>query len=149
MGYKNYIREATGLLREKLFLNHYRMYYDFNPPFDKKDTTVAAEIDIDYTYFLMHLKFGRILKRKYRDRRLEEVINILTHEMMHVVVDRLYEFAINAANNSTGSYLEQIRENTVQHMTNIFMMQVRLDQFEFDKLDPPSSDIIKKESIPN
>lgn len=95
-----------------LFLNHYKLTVEFA---DKQEGAFLATSTTDYPYLRVHIIIYPLFWKDIEEERNDTLI----HELVHVIVNPLYFKCLNQANQAERKWIEDLAENTVQHLTNI------------------------------
>lgn len=121
--YRKFIRELIKELQYKIFINLYSIdiaYVD-NPK--KENKNCAAEIETSYRYYTAYISIYPITYKMWLDGKREEVAETIVHELCHIITDPLYKNIYFTKGNHR--FIEDIREQTTQHIANIVMNYLR------------------------
>lgn len=133
--YKNFIVKIVGEAKRLMMLRH----YGIDVSFDLEDEGTAAEIRVNVKYYSAHIKCHKNVYDHYKNGDKERVIEMITHEMAHIITEPLYVFAVDAATNTNQKYLETIREQTTENITWLIVREVKKEL-----LSPPKKKKKKK-----
>ncbi len=125
--YRKFCRELTSYLQYKMFLNLYQIDLEYlKEPKEKgktfeeaDDNCVAADIETSHRYYTAHVNIYPVTHKRWPDKR--KVAEVIIHELCHVITDPMYKFAVDVVTNSNAKHLEDMREQSTQHIANIVM----------------------------
>ena len=135
--YMAFCRRIAYELQPKMFLNLYGI--DFEYCWQEKDTDkhndncVTAEIKTNHRYYSAHLKLYPSTFEMFKKGKRERVAEVIVHELCHIITDPLYKIANEGSSNNTMPFIEDVREQTTQHLTNIMMCYLQDLKFNFNK----------------
>lgn len=120
--FKKFIKDNLIDLRKAYFCGEYEMSVEYMDE-DKKsgNTDCMAEIDIDTTYLNFTVNIYPILERNYKEKKFDKIIEILSHEIAHILTEPLYKVIMDlykGANIHQNSF-EEVREQQTQRITNV------------------------------
>lgn len=126
--YKKYIATLLDHLRREMFCGEYTMDIEYRESLgEKSDAIVSANITVDGTYLHCIIRVSDHCHQLYKDKKYKRLAEILTHEMCHLLTEPLYKIAINAITNTSGDFLEEIRERQTQRITNALFHRMPKD----------------------
>ena len=94
-----------------------------------------AEISINYDYLSYDVSIDEC-KLADKISAPDIVTEILVHELLHIIIDPLYLFGVDAVTNQTIGSLEGARERTVSRLTKIVMKGLPEDLYFSEKTAP-------------
>lgn len=83
-----------------------------------------AEANFNYPYKSIAIYYDDEILKDYNDKKYQEVINTLVHEMCHSLTDALYGKAYNRF--ITKTELEDEREALTDHIANIILKNLNI-----------------------
>lgn len=116
--YKKYVERQLLNLKRLMFLHEYTHSISWGC---SKEKECGAHIDTNSTYLKFHLCIHKNAHELYENGDKYACMNLLVHEMCHVLTEPLYLFSIGAATNMTQPMLEEIRERQTQRIANVVM----------------------------
>lgn len=87
--------------------------------FDSKEEKASAKCKFSFPYKTITIEYSKELYEDWKKKKYKDVIDVLTHEMCHPITDPLYDAGY--AKFITKESLEDIRENTTDHIANIII----------------------------
>lgn len=130
--YRKFVRQLVGELQYRMFLTLYSI--DINYAQDEKaekkadDKCVGADIKTDNRYYTGYITLYPVTHLLWDVGKKRELAEVVVHEMCHILTDPLYKIAIDAINNSNQKFIEDIREQTTQHICNMVMASLEKEK---------------------
>lgn len=125
--FRKYISTMTSDIRTMLFHGEYEMNIEYIADDKKRNSwnesrfNTYADIDIDFRYLRFTIAIYPIIKKLYEEKQGWQILNIITHEMCHLLTEPLYYFAIPIISNTTQETLEEVRERQTQRIANVIV----------------------------
>jgi hypothetical protein len=115
-----YVMSLVKYLQSEFYLREWDIDVRFMPSPKDKNGDVAAAIKTDHTYFNATVYVYPRLLEWWKDPASRGTVKeAIVHEFCHILTDPLYKIAIDAVSNSGAEFLETIREQQTQHISNI------------------------------
>lgn len=127
--FKRFITQTVEQLRQALNLQNWSVQFSFYHRISGHPQVRSfypggadAEMKSDPIYLTIDISISRKLEKKFIEKRLSEVREILCHELVHQLLDPYYDLAALAKKKKQ---LTEIDENTTQVLTMILMKHIR------------------------
>ncbi len=85
------------------------------------DHCVTADIVTDHRYYSATINLYPNTHDMWLNGDKYKVAQVIVHELCHILTDPLYKIAVDSVTNTNGKYVEDIREQTTQQISNICM----------------------------
>jgi hypothetical protein len=117
--FEKWVVEIIARLIPELNLNE----WEVNAHFDEKDDVegCTAFANIDVRYLRAHICFTPLAREMWNDGHADRLTRTITHELNHILLQPMYDFALQAATPQTKEHLTDILEQTNQRLTRIVM----------------------------
>ena len=112
--FEDFCNKTLEKLQKKLLLDSFNLQKIKY----KKDMKARAECDFHYPYKEILVRYSDELYDDFIKNNIKDVKLTLIHEMCHVITDPMYSIACDRY--ITKQSIEDIRENTTDHLSNIF-----------------------------
>lgn len=103
------LNKILKILKDELNLNHYDVYISI-----RKSGENYTDIRVEQQYLRAFIKLSDNVKK-------DEFIEVIAHELCHIITEPLYLSAVAGITNSSSDYLETIREQTTEHIARVFL----------------------------
>lgn len=110
--YKQFVRKIVSEAKPLMLLQ----IYGVDIFYDMEDKGSAAEIKVNNKYYTAAIFCHKNLYDHYKGGDKNRVIEMIVHELSHIITEPLYVFAVDAATNSSHKHLETIREQTTEQV---------------------------------
>jgi hypothetical protein len=142
--FQKWVRETVEALKLYMNLAGWRIEIDFVPGEETDTASVYASIVPDPTYLHADIKITHKLQETY-DSNFPLAVEILVHEMSHILVEPLWEQVWNASSPLTRPFAKTIQERSVVQIARVitkglpasFMLQPGLKTECLDGFVPP------------
>lgn len=112
---KKFISEVLVNMKTIMKLDHYDVVMEYT---DNDDVYGEIHIMPDYLFATITLHNKILDKDDYDDNK---VLDVITHELTHILTDPLYLLATESTSNIQGKNLELVRESTTEHLSRLIM----------------------------
>lgn len=122
--FETWVVDVISRLSGVLNLHEWRINVLFNQedPDDIEGTT--AWTNIDHRYLSSYIHFTDNAKNMWTEGRMIPLRECVVHEMVHILLNPLHDFAKQAASPLTTDHLTDILEQTTQKVTRIVIEQL-------------------------
>lgn len=122
MTYENWVRQFI----ENLFLHFdivgWEVGIEFaDLPSDKHGGNAYASIEVEPTYQMVTIKCFPVVKEDFDKRKMDDMVQRLTHEVVHVFLAPFQEFIEPHLSEITSPYFMRILEQQTQKLTMVFL----------------------------
>jgi hypothetical protein len=107
-------KELTGLAKIML-LDTYLINVEYEPK--KVDEGTMAQVQNNFPYLEVTIQYGDTFKKYYNDKDFKYLKRTLTHELCHVVTDKIYMRMLERV--ISHNEIENAREEATDHMANV------------------------------
>jgi hypothetical protein len=112
---ENLVAKTAG----ELNLLDWRIGIEFDDPDPEDRDGCSAWTYVDSRYLTSYIHFTPYSKEMWDEGRLTSLSECVIHEVCHILLNPLHEFAKQAASPQTESQLTDILEQTTQRLTRI------------------------------
>lgn len=130
--YRTYVRKLVSNLREYFFLHDWTIVLEY-PEEDESGEHVGtlACIHADSTYLNAIIEvFPRSL-HYFEEEPLEEFVQILLHEIVHIPTDGVTKFARKSVSEITQPHFVDMLEQQTQRLTRIIFQSLPKSVYQF------------------
>lgn len=115
--YKKYVETLVKKISGELNLQDWRigLYFDS----EDEDPDCTAFTSVDSRYLTSYIHFTPHAEEMWNEGRMTSLIECVTHEVVHILLNPLHEFAKQSASPQTEPHLTDIHEQTTQRLTRI------------------------------
>lgn len=123
--YRSFVRNIASICQRVMFLNLYTIDIEY-PQASKKEkrddgNSCVAEIYTNHRYYSACITLYPETFQRWKRKGKRSVADAIVHEFCHIITDPLYKRAYQTSNNENADFLEDLREQTTQHIANIVM----------------------------
>lgn len=86
----NFLYAHAFAIQTCLRLSHYKLFFDDKPKNKKEAKTAAAVIYVTHQYLEAQITIMDNIKDLWRDKKYLVIIEVMVHEICHILVDELY-----------------------------------------------------------
>lgn len=126
--YRKWCRDLIRELQWKMSINLYEIGIEWEKAPKKKDDfqkandhCVTGEISTNHRYYSAVIKLYPNALEIWKGGDKRKCAEVIVHEMCHIITDPLYKIAYQTSNDLNHDFVEDIREQTTQHLSNILM----------------------------
>jgi len=128
LAYREYVRSLVANLKEHLYLQQWKVTLVWEDEQDEEDETVA-HIRVNSSYYSAVISMMPWAEELY-NQDPPRIVECLTHEMVHILLDPLYDFACDAASPATSPFLQNIHEQATQGIALILLRDLPKSVYE-------------------
>jgi hypothetical protein len=122
MEFKEFAKEVCRKIRNDIYHGEYSMQFDWpqSQPNDDQERGIItnAEIIVDSKYLNCTIKLFPNLKKWYDEGYINRVLDVLMHEMCHILTQPMLEEATRDASPSQKARIGEINERQTQRISN-------------------------------
>lgn len=121
MQYKAWVRKVITEVSGRLNLAEWRIDVVFSADYPNGDDEVVAYIRVVEDYFKAKIHITPYAEELWKDEQQEILAECFVHELVHILVDPVYQFALKSTSDLTLPFLTTKNEQTTQKITRIVM----------------------------
>jgi hypothetical protein len=122
--FEKYVLELVKYFQDVTNTSEYRPTVIFMGKPCKHQKYRLAEIGTETRYLEFVLRVYPLVRQKFEDGQLYEVVETICHEICHILTEPLYELAIANTRPSDRREIEDVRERQTQRICNALMKKV-------------------------
>lgn len=126
--YKTWVKHLVGKIATNLNLQEWRIEVYFDDADDEENAT--AWTCVDSRYLVSHIHFTPVAEAMWKDGEYGILRECLVHEVMHIFLNPLHEFAKKSASPVTENQLTDTLEQTTQRLTRVVMAHLPKNFFQ-------------------
>lgn len=115
--YEKWVTDVVTRLAAELNLHEWRIALKFDVEDENPDCTAFASIDC--RYLTAYLCFTDNARAIWDDGEMKILTECVTHELTHILLEPLHQFAQQATTTQTKSHLTDLLEQTNQRLARI------------------------------
>jgi hypothetical protein len=122
LDYESWVRQFIENLFSYFDIVGWELRIEFaNAPSEKHGGNAYASIDVEPTYQMATITCFPIVKEDFDEKKIDDMVQRLTHEVVHVFLSPFQEFVEPHLSTTTSPYFNKILEQQTQKLTMVFL----------------------------
>jgi len=119
--YKSWVRNLVANVSAELNLQGWRIDLCWEKDYPDGNDSVVAHVEVMSDYYKASIHFTPYAEEIWKEGRVEVLGECIVHELVHILVDPVYQIAKKSSSEVTFPYLTSMNEQTTQRITRIVM----------------------------
>jgi len=125
-----YVSNQIQYIRRVMYLCEWSIHVAYQEE-PHAESNVQADITVDTQYLTATINLYLVVYELWK-KKSPKVFEILVHEMCHILTDPLYYVAEKGVTKPEMAWLEELREQTTERMSQIIVGQIPLKNYKID-----------------
>ena len=150
--YEAWVSSFVGNLSEYFNLSGWRITLEFSDEQESAEqgNVVAASINVTSDYQMALITIGPVLRQYFEDGELDQIVQILTHELVHIFLAPFQDQMEPYLSATTAPLHMKVVEQQTQRLTSVFLKTLPkhlIPKRPNGKHNPVSKDNPKKPAV--
>jgi hypothetical protein len=119
--YKRWVSDVIADVSNELNLQGWRIKVCFDVVYPNNETDTVCFIDCLSDYYKATIHLTPYAQELWNDENFEVLSECLVHELVHILVDPVYQFAKKQTSEITFPFLTTMNEQTTQRITRVLL----------------------------